>query len=176
MECTLSKSADDTKLEGGSDTPEDCAAIQQDLDRLRVVRRGIWWGSTRASVESCTWGGITTCISTGQGTGLLERRSVKKDLGVLVDKRLAMSQQCPLTAKKANGTLGCITRNVASRVKELLSSAVTMRPHLEYCVQFSSSQSSGELQRWSGTGAFPLWGKAGALQPKGEDLSVLITI
>ena len=48
------------------------------------------------------------------GVDLLQSSSVERDLGVLVDDKLTMSQLCALVAKKANGILRCIKKSVAA--------------------------------------------------------------
>ncbi|CAM5138682.1 unnamed protein product [Natator depressus] len=138
INCTLSKFADDTKLGGEVDTLEGRDRVQNDLDKLKDwTKRNLM----RFNKDKCR------VLHLGQknpkhryrlGTDWLSSSSAEKDLGITVDEKLDISQQCALVAKKAKGILSCISRSTASRSREVITSLswALVRPHLEYCIQW----------------------------------------
>jgi len=101
MECAVNKFADDTKLGEVAAIPEGCAAIQRDLDRLEN-----WAGRNLMNEGKCRvlhLGKNNPRHQYKLGTAFMESSEGEKDLGVLVDRRMTVSQHCALVAKKANG-------------------------------------------------------------------------
>jgi len=73
-----------------------------------------------------------------QGDKRLEGSPTETDLGVSVDAKFNMSQQCALAAKRLNHVLGCIEHSIAGWLREVVVQLymALVQPHLKYCVKF----------------------------------------
>ncbi|GAB0192523.1 mitochondrial enolase superfamily member 1 [Grus japonensis] len=141
IEGTLSKFANDTKLRGVVDTLEGRDAIQRDLDRLERWARANRMKFNKAKCEVLHVGRRNLKHSYRLGKEWIESSPEEKDLGVLIDGKLAVCACSPVS-------LGCIKRGVTSRLREgiLPLYSTLVRPHLQYCVQLWGPQYRRDME------------------------------
>ncbi|KAJ7421329.1 hypothetical protein BTVI_18692 [Pitangus sulphuratus] len=91
------------------------------------------------------WGNLR--CSYRLGNEMLESSAMERGLGVLVDGKLNMSQQCP-GSQEANYVLGGIRQSITNWLREAIVPLCSTLgwPHLEYFVQFWALQYKKDIQ------------------------------
>ena len=129
------KFANDTKVFRKVKYDGDKQYLQNDLDKL------VKWSDKWQVLFNF---GKCKCLHTGHGNldvyykmgdTVLGTTLQEKDLGVIINADMKVSEQCGIAASKGNQILWLIRRNITPKEKELiiLLYNVIVRPRLEYC-------------------------------------------
>ncbi|KAF4801868.1 RNA-directed DNA polymerase from mobile element jockey-like protein [Turdus rufiventris] len=106
----------DTKLCGVVNMLERREVLQTDLDTLEK-----WEHANLVKLTKCKalhLGRGNPRHTKRLGEKVIESSPVEKDLGVMADEKLSVSQWCELTVQQTSEILGCIKRSVTSRFRE----------------------------------------------------------
>ena len=117
VEGILIKFSNDTKL---GNSPEERTTIQRHLDRLKNWAIAKKMNFNREKCKVLRLGSRNGMHNYRMGDTWLNSSICERDLGVLVDNKLNMSQQCDKAGKKANAMLGCIARSIESGAREVI--------------------------------------------------------
>ena len=131
------KFADDLKVFGVIEGKQNQEDFQSDLNKL------VQWSETwqmKFNFDKCKVmhvGRVRMNTLYTMGGQELVQIEQEKDLGVIINNKLSVSDQVIEARKKALRMLGPINRNVSYKSAEIITKLYVayVRPHLEYCVQ-----------------------------------------